>query len=102
MTELVALLPLVQLPDGVGPWASLLRGEAEVTESVLGVLVLAKSARWGALTRSSWQGLICIHCCELVLGWWCATREGVLSGRRAVGWEHKRMFSPQQRHMISI
>ena len=96
MTELVTLLPLVQLPDGVGPWASLLRGEAEVAEPVLGVLVLAKSAGWGALTRSSWQGLICIHRCELVLRWWCATREGVLSGRRAIGCEHKRMFLPQE------
>ncbi len=84
MTELVALLPLIQLPDSVGAWATLLRGEAEVAEAVLGVLVLAKSGGRGALPRSLWQGLVCIHGGELVLGWWCATREGVLSGWGAV------------------
>ncbi len=80
MTELVALLPLVQLQDCVGPQAALLRREAEVAEAVMGILVLAKSGRWGALARSPGQGLVCIHGGELVLGWWCATREGVLSG----------------------
>lgn len=77
MTELVALLPLVQLPHGVGPRVG---GEAEVAEAVLGVLVLAKSGRRGALARSLWQGLICIYRGELVLGWWRASRESVLSG----------------------
>lgn len=77
----MALLPLVQLPDGVGPWV---RGEAEVAEAVLGVLVLAKSGRRGALARSLWQGLICIYGSELVLGWGCAPREGVFSGWGAV------------------
>ena len=83
MTELVALLPLIQLPDGVGPCTALLRGEAEVAEAVLGILVLAKSGRRGALARSPWQGLVRVHGRELVLGWWCATREGILSGWRA-------------------
>lgn len=84
VTELVTLLPLVQLPDRVGPWAPQLRGEAEVAQAVLGILVLAKSGRRGALARSPWQGLVRVHRCELVLGWWCATRQGVLSGWWAV------------------
>lgn len=79
MPELVALLPLIQLPDSVGPWASPLWGEAEVAQAVLGILVLAESARWGALARGLWQCLVDIRGGEFVLGWRCATREGVLS-----------------------
>lgn len=45
MTKLVALLPLVQLPNHVGAGAALLRREAEVAQPVLGVLVLAESSR---------------------------------------------------------
>lgn len=61
MTKLVTLLPLVQLQDGVGLRATLLRGEVEVTEAVLGILVLAKTGKWGALARGPHQGLVCIH-----------------------------------------
>lgn len=84
MTELVALLPFVQLPDGVGPWATLLWGEAEVAQPILGVLVLAKSCSRGTLARSLWQGLICITGGVLGLGWWCTAGEGVLSRWGAV------------------
>lgn len=55
-----------------------------MAEAVLGILVLAKSGRWRALARSPWQGLVCVHGGELVLGWGCSTREGVLSGWGAV------------------
>lgn len=80
MTVLVALLPLIQLPDSVGRWAPLIWGQAKVTQAVLGILVLAESARWGTLARSFWQGLVGVDGGVLVLRWWCATREGVLSG----------------------
>lgn len=80
MTVPVALLPLIQLPDSVGRRAPLIWGQTEVTQAVLGVLVLAESARWGTLARSFWQGLVGVHGGVLVLCWWCATREGVLSG----------------------
>lgn len=84
MSELVALLPLVQLPDSVGPWAALLWREAEVAQAILGILVLAESAGRGALARCLWQCLVDISGGELVLGWRSATREGVLSGWGAV------------------
>lgn len=84
MTELVALLPLVQLQDRVGPLGPLLGGEAEVAEAVLGVLVLTKPGRWGAVARSPGEGLVRVHGGELVLGWRRATGEGVLSGWGAV------------------
>lgn len=76
----MALLPLVQLPYGVGLRATRLRGQPEVAEAVLGVLVLAKSGRGGTVARSPWQGPVCIRRCELVLGWWRWSWEGVLSG----------------------
>lgn len=78
---LVALLPLVQLPDGVGPRVG---GQPEVAEAVLGVLVLAQSAGGGALAGRLWQGLTCVDGRELVLGRRRAAREGVLSGWGAV------------------
>lgn len=80
VAELMALLPLVQLPRGVGLRAARLRGQTEVAEAVLGVLVLAKSGRGGAVARSPWQGPVCVRRCELVLGWWCSSWERVLSG----------------------
>lgn len=55
-----------------------------MAETVLGILVLTKSRGQGALARSLWQGLVCVNRGELVLGWWCATREGVVSGWGAV------------------
>lgn len=84
MTELVALLPLVQLPDGVGPWGTLLWGEAEVAQAVLSVLVLANSCRWGAVARSLWQCLVCIEGGVFGLSWRCTAGECVLSGWGAV------------------
>lgn len=89
MPELVALLPLIQLQDGVGPRAALLWVQAEVAQAVLGVLVLAESARWGALARCFWQRLVDICGGELVLCWRRATREGVVSGWGAVNEERQ-------------
>lgn len=84
MTELVTLLPLVQLPDGVGPCGTLLWGEAEVAQAVLSVLVLANSCGRGAVARSLWQGLVCIYGGVLGLSWWCTAGEGVVSGWGAI------------------
>lgn len=80
VAELVALLPLVQLPHGVGRRPPLIWRQAEVAEAVLGVLVLAQSGREGALARSLWQRLVGVQGAELVLGGGRAAREGVLSG----------------------
>jgi len=82
---LVPLLPLVQLPHGAGPRVgthvgSRVGGQAEVAEAVLGVLVLSEPGGRGALAGGLWQRLVRVWCGELVLGRWCATREGVLSG----------------------
>lgn len=89
MAELVALLPLIQLPDSVGPWAALLWVEAEMAQAVLGVLILAEAARWGTLARCLWQCLVDICGGELVLCWRRATREGVVSGWGAVNEKHQ-------------
>lgn len=87
----MALLPLIQLPDGVSPRSTLFWGQAEVVQTVLGVLVLTVSGSTGGL----WKGLVHICRCELVLGWWRSTWEGVLSGGGAKKKMSFKLWLPQ-------
>lgn len=86
----MTLLPLIQLQDGVRAAGALFRCEVEMAEAVLGVLVLTKSSRRGALPRGSRRSLVCVHSGELVLRWWRTTREGVVTrwGKRQRLFKH--------------
>lgn len=80
MAEQLALVPFVQLPDGFRRLPSNTWGDAEMAQAVLGIFVLALSAGWRTLVKVFWQGLVSVCGCVFVLGWRCATWEGVLSG----------------------
>lgn len=92
MTELVALLPLEQLQDRVGRRAALLRGQTEVAQAVVGILVLAKPCRRGAVAGGLWQRLVFVHGGELGLGRRRAAGQRVLSGWRAEDKEKKHVL----------